>query len=134
FSNTTDEVLEGIFRFPLPPDAQIERLALEVDGELIEGAFVDREQASKIWRGAIVNSTKQRAPIKEEIIWVPGPWKDPALLEWQRGGRFELRIFPIPKRGSRRIVLAYTQNIKPHGSVRRYTYPLARSEEHTSEL
>src|SRR5690606_4930661 len=77
FSNTTDEVLEGIFRFPLPPDAQIERLALEVDGELIEGAFVDREQASKIWRGAIVNSTKQRAQIKEAIIRVPGPWKDP---------------------------------------------------------
>ena len=32
---------------------------------------------------------------------MPGPWRDPALLEWQRGGRFELRIFPIPPHRSR---------------------------------
>ncbi len=125
FTNNTDEVLEGIYRFPIPPDAKIERLALEVDGKLEEGAFVDRDRAASIWRGAIVNAApKLRRQIREEIVWVPGPWKDPALLEWQRGGRFELRIYPIPKRGSRRVVLAYTQMLKPTGGVRRYSYPL----------
>ncbi|MCC6668363.1 MAG: FecR domain-containing protein [Polyangiaceae bacterium] len=126
FTNSTDEVLEGIYRFPVPPDAKIERLALEVDGKLEEGAFVDRERAAAIWRGAIVNAAPQiRQQVREEIVWVPGPWRDPALLEWQRGGRFELRIFPIPKRGSRRVILAYTQTIKPTGGVRRYSYPMA---------
>ncbi|HEX2873958.1 MAG TPA: VIT domain-containing protein [Polyangiaceae bacterium] len=125
FTNQTDEVLEGIFRFPLPPDAKIERLALEVDGKLEEGAFVDRERAAAIWRGAIVNAAPQmRQQIKDEIVWVPGPWRDPALLEWQRGGRFELRIFPIPRRGSRRVVLAYSQVVKQAASVRHYSYPL----------
>jgi len=125
FSNQTDEVLEGIFRFPLPPDAKIERLALEVDGKLEEGAFVDRERASAIWRGAIVNAAPQlRQEIKDEIVWVPGPWRDPALLEWQRGGRFELRIFPIPRRGSRRVVLAYSQLVKQSAAIRHYSYPL----------
>lgn len=125
FSNQTDDVLEGIFRFPLPPDAQIERLALEVDGRWEEGAFVERDRASAIWRGAIVNAAPQlRQEIKDEIIWVPGPWRDPALLEWQRGGRFELRIFPIPKRGSRRVVLAYSQLVKQAVGFRHYSYPL----------
>jgi hypothetical protein len=125
FTNQTDDVLEGIFRFPLPPDAKIERLALEVDGKLEEGAFVDRERAAAIWRGAIVNAAPQlRQEIKDEIVWVPGPWRDPALLEWQRGGRFELRIFPIPRRGSRRVVLAYSQLVKQSASVRHYSYPL----------
>jgi hypothetical protein len=125
FTNQTDDVLEGIFRFPLPPDAKIERLALEVDGRLEEGAFVDRERAAAIWRGAIVNAAPQlRQELKDEIVWVPGPWRDPALLEWQRGGRFELRIFPIPKRGSRRVVLAYSQLVKQSASVRHYSYPL----------
>lgn len=125
FTNQTDDVLEGIFRFPLPPDAKIERLALEVDGKLEEGAFVDRERAAAIWRGAIVNAAPQmRQQIKDEIVWVPGPWRDPALLEWQRGGRFELRIFPIPRRGSRRVVLAYSQVVKQAASVRHYSYPL----------
>jgi len=126
FTNHTDDVLEGIFRFPLPPDAKIERLALEVDGKLEEGAFVDRERASAIWRGALVNAAPRlRREIKDEIVWVPGPWRDPALLEWQRGGRFELRIFPIPRRGSRRVVLAYSQVVKQAATVRHYSYPLA---------
>jgi len=125
FTNQTDDVLEGIFRFPLPPDAKVERLALEVDGKLEEGAFVDRDRASAIWRGAIVNAAPQlRQEIKDEIVWVPGPWRDPALLEWQRGGRFELRIFPIPRRGSRRVVLAYSQRVLQSASVRHYSYPL----------
>jgi len=125
FENHTDEVLEGIYRFPLPPDAQIERLALDVDGKLEEGSFVDRDRAAAIFRGAIVNATPTQPKPLEEIIWVPGPWRDPALLEWQRGGRFELRIFPIPKRGARRVVLAYTEVVKETGGARRYTYPLA---------
>ncbi len=124
FENTTGEELEGIFRFPLPPDAQIERLALEVNGKLEEGAFVEKEKAQAIWRGVIQNAAPKAPKPVEEIIWVPGPWRDPALLEWKRGGRFELRIFPIPKRGSRRLVLAYTQGVPQVGGVRRYTYPL----------
>ncbi len=125
FENHTDQVLEGIYRFPMPADAQIERLALEVDGKIEEGAFLDRERAASIWRGAIVNAAPQAKKPFEDIVWVPGPWRDPALLEWQRGGRFELRIFPIPKRGSRRVILAYTEMVKPSGNTRRYTYPLA---------
>ncbi|HXU03983.1 MAG TPA: VIT domain-containing protein, partial [Polyangia bacterium] len=125
FSNETGDVLEGIYRFPLPPDAKIERLALEVDGRMVEGAFVDRDRAAAIWRGAIVHAAPHAPKPKEEIVWVPGPWRDPALLEWQRGGRFELRIYPIPRHGSRRIVLAYTQTLSPTGGMRRYSYPLA---------
>ena len=125
FTNETGDVLEGIYRFPLPPDAKIERLALEVDGRMEEGAFVDRDRAAAIWRGAIAHAAPHMPKPKEEIVWVPGPWKDPALLEWQRGGRFELRIFPIPRHGSRRIVLADTQTLSPAGGMRRYAYPLA---------
>ncbi|HEY5955158.1 MAG TPA: VIT domain-containing protein [Polyangiaceae bacterium] len=125
FTNETDEVLEGIFRFPLPAGAQIERLALEVDGKLVDGAFTDRERASAIWRGSIVHAQPRlRAQIKDEIIWVEGPWRDPALLEWQRGNRFELRIYPIPKRGSRRVVLAYTELVPGTLGTRHYRYPL----------
>ncbi|HET7544358.1 MAG TPA: VIT domain-containing protein [Polyangiaceae bacterium] len=125
FENDSDDVLEGIYRFPIPTDAKIERLALEVDGKLEEGAFVDRDRAAAIWRGAIVNAAPSARPrIKDEIVWVPGPWRDPALLEWQRGGRFELKIFPIPKHGQRRIVLAYTEAVRPVGGVRHFSYAL----------
>ena len=124
FANDSDESLEGVYRFPLPAGAQIERLALEVDDKLVEGAFVDRTKGQAIWRGAIQNATPTAPKPVQEIFWVPGPWRDPALLEWQRGGRFELKIFPIQKRASRRVVIAYTENIAPVGGRRRYVYPL----------
>jgi len=124
FTNQSDEVLEGIYRFPLPAGAQIERLALDVDGKLVDGAYVERERAAAIWRGAIVNAGGKKPSAAEEIIWVPGPWRDPALLEWQRGNRFELRIYPIPKRGSRRVVIAYTERLAPAQGRRQYVYPL----------
>lgn len=124
FTNDTGDDLEGIYRFPLPPDAQIERLALEVDGKLVDGSFVDAAKGEAIFRGAIHNATPNAPKPKEEMFWVPGPWHDPALLEWQRGGRFELHIFPIPKHGSRRVVLAYTEAVAPVAGLRRYTYPL----------
>ena len=128
FRNDSGETLEGIYRFPLPADARIANLSLEVDGRWEQGAFVERDRAQQIWRGVIRNATpiaeRQR---DEEFIWVPGPWRDPALLEWQRGGRFELRIFPIPAHGERRVRLSYTQTIAPQGTSRRYVYPLPHS-------
>lgn len=124
FFNDTAEELEGIYRFPLPPGAQIERLALEVDGKLLDGEFIDKAKAAAIWRGAIQNAAPKAPKPREEIVWVPGPWHDPALLEWSRGGRFELKIFPIPKKASRRVVIAYTETVAPVSGVRRYIYPL----------
>jgi hypothetical protein len=127
FASDDPQTLEGTFRFPLPHDAQIERLALEVDGKLEEGAFVDRDKGAAIWRGVSWNAAPRELPRpREEWIWVPGPWRDPALLEWRDGGAMQLRIFPIPPRGSRRVVLAYTQRIEAAAGVRNYVYPLPR--------
>ncbi|HVY48362.1 MAG TPA: VIT domain-containing protein, partial [Minicystis sp.] len=134
FTNDTDQELEGIFRFPLPQGAQIERLALEVDGKLVDGAFVDRDKGAAIWRGVIHNAAPKAPKPKEEIFWVPGPWRDPALLEWQRGGRFELKIFPIPKHGSRRVVLAYTQVVDQAAGLRRFVLPLAHDATGTTRV
>jgi Mg-chelatase subunit ChlD len=134
FTNDTDEELEGIYRFPLPPGAQIEKLSLEVDGKLVDGAFVDRDKGAAIWRGVIHNAAPKAPKPREEIIWVPGPWRDPALLEWQRGGRFELKIFPIPRRGSRRVVLTYTQTVDQSAGVRRFTYPLAHDASGSTKV
>lgn len=134
FTNHTDDVLEGIFRFPLPPGAQIEKLELEVEGKLISGAFVDRERAAAIWRGVLINAGGDKPKPREEIVWVPGPWRDPALLEWQRGGRFELKIFPIPKKGSRRVVLTYTQTVPQAGGIRKFSYPLAHDGSGTTKI
>ncbi len=135
FRNDGNETLEGVFRFPLPADARIASLSLDVEGQWEEGAFVAKDRARRIWNGVIRNATPERQrQQQEEFIWVPGPWRDPALLEWQQGGRFELRIFPIPANGERRIRIAYEQTIQPHGDERRYVYPLAHAGDDSTAV
>jgi tetratricopeptide (TPR) repeat protein len=127
FHNDSAHELEGVYGFPLPADARVDRLALDVEGGFEEGAFVEKERAAGIWRGVIANAAPVEKRPTQEIVWVPGPWRDPALAEWKQGGRFELRIFPIPAGGSRTIKLAYTQVLPPFASGRRYVYPLPHS-------
>jgi ferric-dicitrate binding protein FerR (iron transport regulator)/tetratricopeptide (TPR) repeat protein len=135
FRNDSDTTLEGVYQFPLPADAQIDSLSLDMASEptgFITGAFLDKERAAKIWRGVIDKATPkiQRDPlVQQEIVWVPGPWRDPALLDWKRGGRFELRIYPIPAKGARTIKLSYTQVVTPRGPQRQYVYPLPHSTD-----
>ena len=130
FRNDSATTLEGVYQFPLPPDAQIDGLALDVNGGFVDGAFVDKERGARIWRGVIDRATPKpaRRP-SQEIIWVEGRWRDPALLDWKRGGRFELRVYPIPAHGARTIKLAYTQVVTPRGSWRQYSYPLPHSRD-----
>jgi hypothetical protein len=130
FRNDTDHELEGVFVFPLPADAKIDDLALDVataPGGFEHGAFVATARAQKIWNGVIDKAAPKLQRKPAEIVWVPGPWKDPALLNWKQGGRVELRVFPIPAKGSRTIKLSYTQVVAPRGVARQYAYPLAHA-------
>jgi len=106
FSNKTSHTLEGVYRFPLPSDAQISRLALLVDGKLIEGEFVENKRAERIWKKVITQ------------------WRDPAWLRWQQGDQFELRIFPIAPNSTRQLTIGYTQRLASVASGRRYVYPM----------
>src|SRR3569833_577958 len=129
FRNDSAQQLEGVYQFPLPAEAQLDGLSLDVDHGFVGGAFVDKDRANKIRKGVIDRARPIQQARPEEIVWVPGPWRDPALLDWKRGGRFELRIFPIPAKGERTIKLSYTQVVPPRGPWRQYVYPLAHSSD-----
>lgn len=130
FMNDSDDTLEGIYTFPMPPDAQIAGLDLVVEGKWEHGAIVARDQGDKIWAGVLRNAApKEKKQEVVEYVWVPGPWHDPALLNWKKGSQFELKIFPIPKKGSRRVRIAYTQLLAPVPGGSRYVLPLAAARQ-----
>jgi hypothetical protein len=66
FRNESDETLEGVYRFPMPPDARIASLSLEVEGQWEEGAFVAKDRAAAIWRGVIRNATPESQRQQQE--------------------------------------------------------------------
>lgn len=90
FFNHLERDLEGIYQFPLPPNAAISRLAMYVDGERMEAGVVARDRGRDIY---------------EQIVHRR---RDPALLEWMQGNLFQVRIFPLPGRTEKRVLLSYT--------------------------
>jgi len=106
FFNHTQRQLEGQYSFPLPPGAAISRLAMFVDGHRMESAVVERERGRNIY---------------EEIVHRR---RDPALLEWMSGNVFRMRIFPLPARREKRVVLSYTQTLESLYGTQRLVVPI----------
>jgi tetratricopeptide (TPR) repeat protein len=101
--------LEGTFHFPLPPDASVSRLAMYVDGVLMEGGMAARDHAAQVFE-TIVRSMR-----------------DPALLEWIDGSMFKMRVFPLEPRQEKRIILSYTQRLPALYGCTTYRFPAGHS-------
>ncbi len=106
FVNATDQVLEGVFYFPLPADASISGFGMWIGNELVEADLVEKARARQIY---------------EDILRRK---KDPGLLEWQGGNLFKARVYPITPHAEKRIRIRYTQVLELEGSAYRYRYAL----------
>lgn len=114
FQNETERVLEGRYVFPLPADATISGLTLFVGDKPVDGELVEKKRAAAIFKGIVDDTVRPR---------------DPALLEWVKGSEFSLKIFPIPAKGSRTVVLRYQQVLTADGPRQAYVYPLSFGAE-----
>jgi len=119
YHNAGGSTLEGTYRFPLPAGANISRLALYVGSRLEEGEIVERRRAKRIFKQIVDDSIRPR---------------DPALLEWVGGRMFQMKIFPIPPRSSRRVILAYTQVLEASYGRYRYEYPMTAEAGRSTEV
>jgi tetratricopeptide (TPR) repeat protein len=109
YFNHEDERLEGTFYFPLPADASLSRLAMYVDGHLMEGGMVERDYARSVY---------------ERILYQQ---RDPALLEWVDGSTFKMRVFPLEPRQEKRIILSYTQKLPSLYGQMQFRFPAGHS-------
>jgi ferric-dicitrate binding protein FerR (iron transport regulator) len=109
YFNHTPNRLEGTFCFPLPADASLSRLAMYVDGQLMEGGMVERDYGRIVF---------------EQIVT---KMKDPALLEWVDGHTFKMRVFPLEARQEKRIILSYMQRLPNLYGRLSYRFPAGHS-------
>lgn len=104
FENPRDQRIEGRFRIALPPGAALSRFAMKNDGGWQEGEVVERQRA----RVAYEDFLHRR--------------QDPALLEQEAGNEFSARVFPIPARGRKELIVSYSHAL-PRGDEP-YVIPL----------
>jgi hypothetical protein len=95
FENPEDRVLEGNFSIVLPQGAAVSRFAMKNDQGWQEGEVVEKQRA----REAYEDFLHRR--------------QDPALLEQNAGNEFSARVFPIPARGRKELILSYQQELTP---------------------
>lgn len=91
FANPLDRVMEGRFAITLPDGATISRLAMYLDTGWQEAEVVERQAARRAYEDFLHRR------------------QDPALLEKEAGNEFRARIFPIPARGTKDIIISYSQ-------------------------
>lgn len=107
--NPNSRVLEGNFELPLLDGQTVNRFALDVNGALREGVPVDKPRATAVFE-----------EIERRGI-------DPGLAEKTAGNTYRVRVYPLPARGTRRIVLAYQETL-PAASPAAYRLNLAFAE------
>lgn len=110
YYNDTDEVLEGEFDFPLADGQNIYRYALDINGILREGVVVEKAKA----RVAYENTIRQKI--------------DPGLVEKTKGNNFRTRIYPIPAKGYKRVLIGIEQTLVSEKGGLLYRLPLASEQ------
>ena len=58
FQNTSDAWVEGVYVFPLPENAAVDRLRMVIGGRMIEGQIKEKKQAKKIYEQAKAQGKK----------------------------------------------------------------------------
>lgn len=107
FYNPNDRVMEGEFEFPLSNGQEVSHFALDIGGKLREGVVVDKA----LGRQAFEDITRRNV--------------DPGLLEKTEGNNFRARVYPMPAQGTRRILIAFEQELSQKDGRDFYFLPIA---------
>ena len=106
FYNPNSRVMEGEFQFPLADGQQVSRFALDINGKMREGVVVNKTSGRKAF---------------EEIV---RRGVDPGLLEKTEGNNFKARVYPMPAQGTRRVLIAFEQELHERDGQDYYFLPI----------
>jgi hypothetical protein len=106
FHNPNARILEGELQFPLLDGQRVVGLAMDLDGRLRDGVPVDKALGQAVFEEV----TRTRI--------------DPALLQVTAGNNYKMRVYPIPARGHKRVVIRYAETLVVNGGQRVYRLPL----------
>lgn len=108
--NPGQRPLEGNLCFPLPDRAVVCGYGLDVDGVLVDGVVVGKEEARRIL------DTEIRKGV------------DPGLVEKVQGNVYRTRVYPLPPGGSRTVKIVYVSDLTVEGNEAAYHLPIGHAE------
>lgn len=115
FYNPNQRPLEGSLVLPMPEGAVVCGYALDVQGRMVDGVVVPKEEARRILE----------TEIRQGV--------DPGLVEQVAGNLYRTRIYPLPAEGTRRVRITYVQELTSEGAGAFYHLPLGHGQ-HLQEV
>ena len=106
FQNDSDEWAEGIYVFPLPENAAVDRLRMVIGGRLIEGQIKEKQAAKKIYETAKREGRKA------------------SLVEQERPNIFTASVANIGPRESVSIQIEYQDTAEIKNGVASMVFPM----------
>jgi Ca-activated chloride channel homolog len=91
--NPSDTEAQADFILPLPPNSTVTGYALDIDGEMVDGVYVEKKKARQTYN-AIVS----------RMI-------DPGLLEAKDDNTFSVNVYPVPEEDSRVFNIEFITDI-----------------------
>lgn len=111
FRNSAPQPLEALYTFPVPREASVSNFSMWINGKEVIGEVLERQQARQIY---------------QQVTRVER--KDPGLLEQVDYKTFEMRVFPVPARGTQQVQITYYQPVDYDSGYGTYVYPLEMDE------
>lgn len=110
FFNPAERPVEGWYWFTVPERASVTSFAVETNGVLVEGEFIEKKEAAAKYGVAKASGFA------------------PAILEYVDAKSYRARIYPVPAGGTRRVVLRYVELNPPRDEKLSYVYPMGGRE------
>ena len=111
FYNEQNRDLEAELQFPLADGQTISYFAMDVNGEMRPGVAVEKVKARIAYE----------ATVRQGI--------DPGLIEKTQGNNFKLRVFPVPSKGRKHIIIEYMHELAMDVKHTYYYLPLFFKEK-----
>lgn len=111
FYNEQNRDLEAELQFPLADGQTISYFAMDVNGEMRSGVAVEKVKARMAYE----------ATVRQGI--------DPGLIEKTVGNNFKLRVFPVPSKGTKHIIIEYMHELAMDVKHAYYYLPLFFKEK-----
>src|SRR5439155_7509662 len=106
FENPSPEKIEAVYTFPLPPDAAVDDMTIQIGTRTIRGVIKRREEAAALYSKAIQQG------------------KVAALLDHERPNIFSQTVGNIPPGEAVHVTLSYVMRLKYEDGSYEFVFPM----------
>jgi Ca-activated chloride channel homolog len=112
FHNPTEEKIEAVYLFPLPPRSAVDQLTMDVGGRVVRGEIKRRAEAQRLFEQA---RTEGRVA---------------ALLDQERPNLFTHAVTNISPGAAVKVTISYVETLPYEDGVYQFTFPMVAGERY----